>query len=590
MERSDRLHLTIGHVSGRTRLRVRHAVVLAAVVLPRTSLAQDAGTKRTFFDYILPTPIACPLSTKTWGCTAAQVAAKQNSCGNESSPQVSGPVIPRDTCNGLESAKDPPENYYWDGRIIRAKDGVYHMIADRWPDANAGFQCPWSGPNYCGDAGTSAAVHATSKSPLGPYTETGYCYSFWSSGDPHRGHNTTVIELLDGTYALTTGEGGISPFTVWTSKSLDGPWTACPNMKADGSHEIIDTTGVTLGWSPQPLDSNVSIVARPDGKFQILQRKGMIGIASNVCGPYKLQKPTNTYPADQQPPSDIPSIYPDRKKHTSPTVGKQGGAPETPQATWPWAEDPVIWYSGGKYHALYDYPIDRVGYHLTSVDGIHDWTDEGFAYDPRMADKLFAYTDGTANGWFKMERPSVLMENGHVTHLTFAVSDVDKDSQIPANSSHGSKIVVIPFDGVRFDCETGNAPCDERRDAGSDTGSTGGTGGGTGGVGGSAGTSAGGSGGGGRGGTGGSSGAGAGGKANSGGAGRASLGGSGAAGTGGVRGGTSGGTSGPGGSTAKPGGATASSGCGCDLGQLQRGAPLWTCVLGLSLLIWRRRR
>jgi len=50
-----------------------------------------------------------------------------------------------------------------------------------------------------------------------------------------------------------------------------------------------------------------------------------------------------------------------------------------------------------------------------------------------------------------MERPSVIMENGHVTHLTFAVSDVDKNNQIPAGSNHGSKVIVVPFDGVSFE-------------------------------------------------------------------------------------------------------------------------------------------
>ena len=375
--KSDRSHMKSRRAAGCAHLGIGFAAVLAVAVLPAAALAQDAGTKKTFFDYILPMPITCPLTTKTWGCTAAQVAAKQNYCGNEAPPQISGPVVPRDTCNGMESAKDPPDNYYWDGKIIRAADGVYHMISDRWPDANQGFQ------NYT----SSAAVHATSNSPLGPYTETGYCYSFWSSGDSHRGHNTTVIQLLDGTYALTTGEGGVAPFAVWTSPSLAGPWTGCPNVKPDATSEIIDTNGLNLSSAALPLDSNVSIVARPDGQFQIVQRRGMIGIASNVCGPYKLQQPTNTYPSDQQPPSGIPSIYPNRKKHTDPLVGTTSGPPATPQPTWPWAEDPAVWFSGGKYHVLYDYPIDRVGYHLTSVDGIHNWTDEGFAYDPRMADK-----------------------------------------------------------------------------------------------------------------------------------------------------------------------------------------------------------
>ena len=54
------------------------------------------------------------------------------------------------------------------------------------------------------------------------------------------------------------------------------------------------------------------------------------------------------------------------------------------------------------------------------LDGIHDWTDQGFAYDPRMAKQLFSYTDGTVVRWTKMERPNVIMDNGHITHFTFA--------------------------------------------------------------------------------------------------------------------------------------------------------------------------
>ena len=70
----------------------------------------------------------------------------------------------------------------------------------------------------------------------------------------------------------------------------------------------------------------------------------------------------------------------------------------------------MIWYSGGQYHVLYDYPDDRVGYHLTSLDGIHDWTDQGLAYDPRFAQQIFSYTDGTVDHWYKMERPACLIE------------------------------------------------------------------------------------------------------------------------------------------------------------------------------------
>jgi len=63
----------------------------------------------------------------------------------------------------------------------------------------------------------------------------------------------------------------------------------------------------------------------------------------------------------------------------------------------------------------------------------------------------------TYTKWYKMERPSVVLQNGHVTHVTWAVADVDKDNSIPGGSNHGSKIIVVPFDGVAFDNDYGVA-------------------------------------------------------------------------------------------------------------------------------------
>jgi hypothetical protein len=37
-----------------------------------------------------------------------------------------------------------------------------------------------------------------------------------------------------------------------------------------------------------------------------------------------------------------------------------------------------------------------------------------------------------------------------VTAFTFAVLDVPKDEEL-ANDTHGSKVIVIPFDGAAFD-------------------------------------------------------------------------------------------------------------------------------------------
>jgi hypothetical protein len=49
-----------------------------------------------------------------------------------------------------------------------------------------------------------------------------------------------------------------------------------------------------------------------------------------------------------------------------------------------------------------------------------------------------------------MERPGVLVENGHVAFFTFAVIDVPK-GQDRGNDGHGSKVIVVPFDGAALD-------------------------------------------------------------------------------------------------------------------------------------------
>jgi hypothetical protein len=374
-------------------------------------------------------------------------------------------VVPRDTCNGIESAMNPPTYDYWDGKVIRAADGTYHLFADRWLGSN-GFNPGWEG---------SDPIHATGTAngtALGPFTDNGYVYNDSAFGsDPHHGHNSSAVVLNNGTYGFVVSE--VVPFTVFTASSLNGPWSPCANNSGAGLSVPNSGFGGNNNWG-----SNVSLVVRPDGNFEVIQRHGLIALStSGICGPYLAQQPTFAYPSSETPPAaSMASVYPNRQKHSDPLAGMPGGPPVTPESTYTLAEDPVIWYSGGKYHVLYDYPDDRVGYHLTSTDGIHNWTDEGLAYDPRDAQQIFSYTDGTVDHWFKMERPGVVIESGYVTYITFAVSDVDKNDQIPAGSDHGSKVIVLPFDGVAFDCDTGDggASCHDAGSAVSEGGLDGG--------------------------------------------------------------------------------------------------------------------
>jgi len=402
----------------------RHIGLAAFVALLPVAMPASA---KTFIDYFLPIPITSPLTTNAWGCTAS--GSTPANC-----TQGAG-VVPRDTSNGIESPKNAPSNYYWDGCIVRA-NGTYHMFTTRWP-GSSGFNPGWL---------SSDPIHAVgSTNPLGPYVDKGYAYSNSGFGsDPHHGHNLQVITLLDGTYAMVVSE--VVAWTIFTSASVDGPWKPCSGSPGPGLSVPSNGFGGNNSYG-----SNVSVVARPDGNFESIQRHGLIALSTTgVCGPYKAQQPTNTYQSsDAVPAVSSASIFPNRQKHLDPL------GPSRVEGTYSVAEDPVIWYSSGLYHVLYDYPGDRVGYHLTSVDGIHNWTDRGLAYDPRAAQKIFSYTDGTVNHWYKMERPSVLVQNGIITHVTFAVADVNKDNQIPAGSDHGSKVIVIPFDGVAFDKDNG---------------------------------------------------------------------------------------------------------------------------------------
>jgi len=337
-------------------------------VLAALACAASAADK-TLIDYFLPAPVAGKLTKEAWGA--------EN-------------VLPRDPQNGLE---DPTIKQwcYWDGQIIRGTDGRYHMFASRWDQARG--HNGWFG---------SVAVHAVSANAIGPYKDTGVT---WPDNQGGKGHNVTALVLPDKRYAVVVSE--TRPGDVFVSNSLDGPWEQLGTIKVDAN-----------GQNPRDARmSNLSMMLRPDGRFEIVPRSGAIWISSEgILGPYKLQGA---------------SIYPD--------------IPGLPTRN---LEDPVVWYSGGMYHIVVNCWSERKAFHLTSLDGIKNWVNRGLAYDPTK--DFVRYKDGTVNHWDKMERPGVLIENGHVAYFTFAVLDVPKEQE-KGDDNHGSKIIVVPFDGAALD-------------------------------------------------------------------------------------------------------------------------------------------
>ncbi|MBZ5580722.1 MAG: glycoside hydrolase family protein [Acidobacteriia bacterium] len=324
---------------------------------------------KTLIDYFLPMPVQGRLTKDVWGADS---------------------VLPRDPQNGLEDVT-MKQWCYWDGQIIKGPEGKYHMFASRW-DQSRGHN-GWFG---------SLAVHAVSGNIIGPYADKGLT---WPDSQGGKGHNVTALALPDKRYAVVVSE--TRPGDVFVSKSLDGPWEQLGSIKVDPD-----------GFNARDgRMSNVSMMVRPDGKFEIVPRSGAILISSDgILGPYRIQGP---------------SIYP--------------GIPGLPTRN---LEDPVIWYSGDLYHIVVNCWSERKAFHLTSPDGIGHWTNRGLAYDPTTS--FVRYKDGTINHWDKIERPAVVLADGHVACFTFAVLDVPKEQE-RGNDNHGSKVIVVPFDGKGFD-------------------------------------------------------------------------------------------------------------------------------------------
>jgi len=343
-------------------------ISLALIAGVHCGFAQQTQPTKTFIDYFLPTPIVGTLSKDVWGAAT---------------------VGPRDPKNGLEDVTMKQWDY-WDGKILKGPDGKYHMFGSRWEQAR-GHNDWWN----------SKAIHAVSDNLLGPYVDKGLC---WPDNEGGRGHNVTALQLHDGRYAIVISE--TRPGTVFVSSSLNGPWKQLGQITVQGAP----------GWH----GSNEIILARPDGRFEMFGRAGMVMISDKgVLGPYVVQGP---------------KIYP--------------GIKDFPQHELGHLEDPTLWYSGGLYHITVNNWSDKKAYHITSNDGIHNWIYRGLAYAPGK--DFIRYTDGTVNHWTKLERPSVYIENGHVAAVTLAVIDVEKEQE-NGNDGHGSKIIVIPFDGAAMD-------------------------------------------------------------------------------------------------------------------------------------------
>ncbi len=379
------------------RRRGKSALVATALALVA---APAAAAPQPLINYFQPMPIIGKLSTTVWGASA--VGARDPANGLED--------------NGANGGVNPGQEtyFYWDGKIIKGGGRqISYVHASHWLHS-IGF-----GPPGGGSTGweTSIPMQAVSDNVMGPYVSQGNCYTKNQEGNDE-GHNVTAVVAPTGTSPYTLSVGEIVPGQMFSSSSANGPWTPLGLVKTNNNGHS----------SCGSLSSNFTLTLGADNRFWATSRGGCVMDSDQVLGTYKVE---------------TDSILPNLEKNDNGD-----------------AEDEVIWYSGGYFHIVYNYWNVQRGYHIMSKDGVTNWMSTGLAYQGTQSpqnsnSKWLRYTDGTVNQWHNMERGGVYLENGHVTHFTFAVTDTDKNTS--AVNGGGSKVLVVPFNGVQFDCDNGDA-------------------------------------------------------------------------------------------------------------------------------------
>ncbi|WP_206672771.1 glycoside hydrolase family protein [Algibacter lectus] len=347
------------------------------------------------------------------------------SCGAQNSLYINLDEAPID--GGLQM-----EDYWvWGSSVIKGDDGLYHMYASRWPKML---------PFHPGWMVASEIVHATSKTPEGPYQFQDVALGdrgtqFW---DGKSCHNPKIVKYKD-TYILyymgsthpfeAVTEANVSDFDLsskwciaarWgkrigiaTSKSPNGPW----KRQNEPVLEVEPNSYYSF------LTSNPSPLIKEDGSV-VLLFKG------------------RSYKEDGVSQSDM-SIG----VATAPSFDGDytviGDEPLFSMERFGEVEDPHLWSDDAGYHMI---AKDQRGLITGGKgDGLVAHSENGIDWiideNPRAYTKTVKWNNGTTIKQGQLERPFVFVENGKPTHIFFATMDG------PGGFNNGTKTwnMVIPL-------------------------------------------------------------------------------------------------------------------------------------------------
>lgn len=299
--------------------------------------------------------------------------------------------------------------WVWDGSIIKAEDGSFHLFASRWPRAIT-FHPGWMM--------MSEVIRAVADRPEGPYTFQEVVLpargaQFWDGRATHnptiRKHGDTyLLYYMGSTHPLADPKPGeklelTDPRCIIgrankriglaTAKSINGPWTRL-------ERPILETKPGTFYSF---LTSNPSPVIHADGSvLMVFKARAYQG---NVHGRMTLGLA--------------------RAKHFAGPYEVVGHAPIFGPDHFGEVEDPFVWQSDRGYEIIAkDMTGELVGekhaaIHATSRDGL-TWT---LSNPPKSYSRTLRWDDGRIETMGQLERPFVYFENGKPRILFCATSN-----------------------------------------------------------------------------------------------------------------------------------------------------------------------
>jgi hypothetical protein len=331
------------------------------------------------------------------------------------------PVEPR-------SVLRDPDWFIWGGGCVKAPDGTYHLLFARWPKKE-GFNA-W--------VTHSEIAHATSRSPLGPWTVQGTARGmerrpgFW---DADNLHNPLIQEFGGKYYLYYSGNYGPRDGTKngwWIHRNHQRAGVAVADHPA-GPWKRFDKPLIepTPGGTDHLLTNSPTVAHRRDGKCVLIYK----GVSD---GPLPFGGKVRMHVALGETP-------------TGPFIKQPGTVFGHETLQFP-TDDNFIWSQQGRLYAIVkDYrgvysQQARPGSSekeslvlFTSEDGM-DWK---LAAHPFVSDFRLRWADGrVSDRLHRLDQPQVWLENGTPSVLFLAVKE--KDDADNADLSYNVQISLKP--------------------------------------------------------------------------------------------------------------------------------------------------